>query len=106
MMFLSTKRFLLLFLIILEIIFIVRGTLNTRTVKNWTALVENYLLKLAEDGLKTHELQEFYDGANYTVEEKNGSDTLNSVKSRLGDYFVKKETTARVGLCLSWHGKR
>lgn len=105
MRFLSSKRFLLLFLIILEIIFIVRGTLNTRTVKNWTALVENYLLKLAEDGLKTHELQELYDGANYTVEEKNGSDTLNSVKSRLGDYFVKKETTAKVGLCLSWHGK-
>ena len=32
--------------------------------------MENYLLKLAEDGLKTHELQEFYDGANYTVEER------------------------------------
>ena len=70
MRFLSSKRFLLLFLIILEIIFSVRSTLNTRKVKNWTALVENYLLKLAEDGLKTHELQEFYDGANYTVEER------------------------------------
>ncbi|KAJ7333682.1 hypothetical protein OS493_015764 [Desmophyllum pertusum] len=64
-------------------------------VKNWSAQVESYLLKLAEEGLKTRELQKLYDGANYTVEEKNGFDTINSVKSRLGNYFVKKESTAR-----------
>ena len=30
------------------------------------------------------------------VEEKSGFDTVNSVKSRLGNYFVKKENAARV----------
>ena len=87
---------LLFLLITAEISLLAGGTLNSKTVKNWSAQVENYLLKLAEDGLKTHELQTLYDRANYTVEEKSGFDTLNSVKSRLGDYFVKKETTARV----------
>lgn len=58
--------------------------------------MEGYLLKLAEEGLKTRELQKLYDSANYTVEEKSGFDTINSVKSRLGNYFVKKENTARV----------
>lgn len=72
------------------------GSLNKNTVKNWAAQVESYLLKLAEEGLKTRELQKLYDGANYTVEEKSGFDTINSVKSRLGNYFVKKENTARV----------
>lgn len=74
----------------------VGATLDSNTVKNWSAQVENYLLKLAEEGLKTHELQKLYDSANYTVEQKSGFDTINSVKSRLGNYFVKKETTARV----------
>lgn len=72
------------------------GPLNKNTVKNWSAQVESYLLKLAEEGLKTRELQKLYDSANYTVEEKSGFDTINSVKSRLGNYFVKKENTARV----------
>jgi len=36
------------------------------------------------------------------VEEKSGFDTINSVKSRLGNYFVKKENTARVGCISFW----
>ena len=87
---------LLSFLIILKISVFVGGALDRKAVKNWSVQVENYLLKLAEEGLKTHELQKLYDSANYTVEEKSGSDTIKSVKSRLGNYFVKKETTARV----------
>lgn len=87
---------LLSFLIILKISVFVGGALDRKAVKNWSAQVENYLLKLADEGLKTHELQKLYDSANYTVEVKSGSDTIKSVKSRLGNYFVKKETTARV----------
>ena len=75
---------------------VVGERLNNDIVKNWSALVESYLLKLAEEGLKTRELQKLYDNANYTVEEKSGFDTVNSVKSRLGNYFVKKENAARV----------
>lgn len=74
---------------------VVGERLNNDIVKNWSALVESYLLKLAEEGLKTRELQKLYDNANYTVEEKSGFDTVNSVKSRLGNYFVKKENAAR-----------
>lgn len=82
--------------IIFKISGFVEGTLDSETVKHWSAQVEKYLLRLAEEGLKTRELQKLYDSANYTVEEKSGFDTINSVKSRLGNYFVKKETTARV----------
>ena len=88
---------LLLFAITFEVSLLTRGSLDNDIVKNWTAQVEGYLLKLAEEGLKTRELQKLYDSANYTVEEKSGFDTINSVKSRLGNYFVKKENTARVG---------
>lgn len=49
---------------------VVGERLNNDIVKNWSALVESYLLKLAEEGLKTRELQKLYDNANYTVEEK------------------------------------
>ena len=94
--FFSSPALLPSFLIILEISVFVGGALDSTTVKNWSTQVEKYLLKLAEEGLKAQELQKLYDSANYTVEEKSGFDTINSVKSRLGNYFVKKETTARV----------
>ena len=92
---------LLLFAISFEVSLLAGGSLDNDVVKNWSAHVEGYLLKLAEEGLKTRELQKLYDNANYTVEEKSGFDTINSVKSRLGNYFVKKETTARVR-CISF----
>lgn len=89
--------FVLFFAATVEVSLLVGGArLDNNIVKNWSAQVESYLLKLAEEGLKTRELQKLYDGANYTVEEKSGFDTLNSVKSRLGNYFVKKENAARV----------
>jgi len=94
--FFSSLALLSSFLIILEIAVFVGGALDNNTVKSWSTQVEKYLLKLAEEGLKAQELQKLYDSANYTVEEKSGFDTINSVKSRLGNYFVKKETTARV----------
>ena len=93
---------LLLFAIAFEVSLLARGSLDNDIVKNWTAHVEGYLLKLAEEGLKTRELQKLYDSANYTVEEKSGFDTINSVKSRLGNYFVKKENTARVRCISFW----
>lgn len=82
-------------LIIISTSVAVDGILDSGVVKQWSTKVENYLLKLAEEGLKTSELQKLYDAANYTVEEKNGFDTIRSVKSRLGNYFVKKEKIAR-----------
>ena len=95
-------QLLLLFAITFEVSLLAGGSLDNDTVKNWSAHVEGYLLKLAEEGLKTRELQKLYDSANYTVEEKSGFDTINSVKSRLGNYFVKKENTARVGCISFW----
>ena len=74
----------------------VGAPLNASVVRNWSRQVENYLLTIAEEGLQTQQLQRLYDGANYTVEQKDGFDTINSVKSRLGNYFVKKENAARV----------
>lgn len=92
-----TSVLVLFFVVTYELpLLVVAERLNNDIVKNWSALVESYLLKLAEEGLKTRELQKLYDNANYTVEEKSGFDTVNSVKSRLGNYFVKKENAARV----------
>jgi len=96
---------LLLFAITFEVSLLAGGSLDNDIVKNWSAHVEGYLLKLAEEGLKTRELQKLYDSANYTVEEKSGFDTINSVKSRLGNYFVKKENTARVSFSFYWQLK-
>ena len=93
---------LLLFAVTFEVSLLARGSLDNDIVRNWSAHVEGYLLKLAEEGLKTRELQKLYDSANYTVEEKSGFDTINSVKSRLGNYFVKKENTARVRCISLW----
>jgi len=72
--------------------------LDKTIVESWSQKVEEYLLKLAEEGLKTQELQKHYDEAIYRVEDKKGSATVNSVKSRLGNYFVKKERAARVSI--------
>nr|QJU69482.1 cacna2d1 [Nematostella vectensis] len=64
-------------------------------VESWAQKVEGYLLKLAEEGLKTKELQREYDKAVYTVENKDGLETIKSVKDLLGNYFVKKEQAAK-----------
>lgn len=74
--------------------------LDESLVKSWSQKVEEYLLKLAEEGLKTQELQKHYDEAIYRVEDKKGSATVNSVKARLGNYFVKKEQAARVSIII------
>ena len=100
--FCSSPLLFILFAIAFEESLLAGGSLDNDIVKNWSAHVEGYLLKLAEEGLKTRELQKLYDSANYTVEEKSGFDTINSVKSRLGNYFVKKENTARVGCIFFW----
>ncbi|XP_002735490.2 VWFA and cache domain-containing protein 1-like [Saccoglossus kowalevskii] len=64
-------------------------------VQNWALVIQNYILELASDGLKTSHMQSFYDKANYTMEHKDGFETLQRVKSSLRDYFSKKEQAAR-----------
>ena len=70
--------------------------LESSVVKHWSEKVQDYLLTLAKEGLKTQELQKLYDNANYTVEHKDGFKTISSVKAKLGNYFIKKEKAAWV----------
>ncbi|XP_071499643.1 voltage-dependent calcium channel subunit alpha-2/delta-3-like [Diadema antillarum] len=64
-------------------------------VQNWATLVQNYIVQLTSDGLQSHHTQHFFDTANYTYQIKDGNDTVKRVKALLGDYFVKKERSAR-----------
>ncbi|XP_070555607.1 voltage-dependent calcium channel subunit alpha-2/delta-2-like [Ptychodera flava] len=64
-------------------------------VQNWATLIQNYILQLASDGLKTSHMQSFYDQANYTMEKKDGTETVQRVKNSLKNYFSKKEQAAR-----------
>ena len=70
--------------------------LNSTVVLKWGEDVQNHILTIAEEGLKSRELQKFYDSASYTVENKDGFKTVDRVEATLGDYFVKKERAARV----------
>ncbi|XP_063967969.1 voltage-dependent calcium channel subunit alpha-2/delta-3-like [Lytechinus pictus] len=70
------------------------GTLDAH-VQNWATLVQNYILHLTSEGLQSHHTQHFFDTANYTLQEKNGNETVKRVKDLLGEYFVRKERTAR-----------
>ena len=70
--------------------------LNSSVVLKWGEDVQNHILTIAEEGLKSRELQKLYDSANYTVEKKDGFKTVDRVESALGDYFIKKERAARV----------
>lgn len=68
-------------------------------VRKWASQIEDYLTELAEEGLRTKELQNLYDSASYVVEPKNGKETVQAVKEKLGGYFLKKEKAAKV---FSW----
>ena len=75
--------------------------LNPSVVKGWSEKVQEYVLTLAREGLKTQELQKLFDGANYTVENKDGYKTVDALKNKLGNYFTKKQKAAWVrGLLL------
>ncbi|XP_033124937.1 voltage-dependent calcium channel subunit alpha-2/delta-1-like [Anneissia japonica] len=64
-------------------------------VQNWAILIQNYILQVTSDGLQTQWTQKFYDLANYTIDIKNGSKTIEKVQGILGDYFTKKEEAAK-----------
>ena len=70
--------------------------LTEKTVKDWALKVEDYLVELAEEGLRTKELQKLYDTASYVKEHRNGTATVEAVKEKLGGYFSKKEKAAKV----------
>lgn len=86
--------FVLLILMTFDISF--SAPLNSTVVLKWGEDVQNHILTIAEEGLKSRELQKFYDSASYTVENKDGFKTVDRVEATLGDYFVKKERAARV----------
>lgn len=69
--------------------------LTKETVKKWAAKIEDYLMKLAEEGLQTKELQNLYDKASYIDDPKNGSITVEDVKQKLGGYFSMKQDAAK-----------
>ena len=70
--------------------------LTKETVRDWALKVQDYLVELAEEGLKTKELQKLYDEASYVKEQRNGEATVEAVKEKLGGYFSKKEKAAKV----------
>ena len=59
-------------------------------------------LQLANDGLKTANMQHFYDTAKYNTEERDGDTAVRAVKAKLQDYFMIKEEAAKVNfmMCL------
>ena len=72
-------------------------------VRSWASKVEDYLVKLAEEGLRTKELQTLYDTASYVEEQRSGDETIEAVKEKLGGYFSKKEKAAKVYICVISH---
>ncbi|KAK3089549.1 hypothetical protein FSP39_004513 [Pinctada imbricata] len=69
------------------------GTLEG-DVQNWAMLIQNYILQLASDGINRHYSQSYLDQANYTFEQKNGSEIVSLVKKDLGEFFRKKKRAA------------
>ncbi|XP_041357381.1 VWFA and cache domain-containing protein 1-like [Gigantopelta aegis] len=72
------------------------GTLSG-DVQNWAMLIQNYILQLANDGIRRHDTQSYLDQAVYSFEKKDGAEIVNQVKTTLEDYF-KKKTRAAVRL--------
>ncbi|XP_005108179.1 voltage-dependent calcium channel subunit alpha-2/delta-2 [Aplysia californica] len=64
-------------------------------VQNWAMLIQNYIIQLANDGIKRDFTQSFLDQANYISEKKDGGDLVQLVKDTLGDYFEKKKRAAQ-----------
>lgn len=77
--------------------------LEKEMVKLWASKIEEYLTELAEEGLRTQELQLLYDKASYIDDPRDGNKTVEAVKQKLGGYFSKKENAAKVlGFYYSW----
>lgn len=70
--------------------------LTKEIVRNWASTIEEYLIELAKEGLRTKELQMLYDESTYVEEQRSGLATVEAVKEKLGDYFSKKEQAAKV----------
>ncbi len=83
--------------------FVHTNHLTKETVRDWASKVEDYLVELAEEGLRTKELQKLYDTASYVEEQRNGKATVEAVKEKLGGYFSKKEKAAKVFTCVINH---
>ncbi|XP_038057398.1 voltage-dependent calcium channel subunit alpha-2/delta-3-like [Patiria miniata] len=64
-------------------------------VQNWATLIQNYILQLASDGLKTEYTQSYYDNADYIYQKKNASNIVAHVKKLLDSYFARKEDVAK-----------
>ena len=60
----------------------------------------NFLFKLASDCINRQATQEYFDLANYTVEDKVGDVVVKDVQEILTKYFLKKQDAAIVGLLL------
>lgn len=81
--------------LLLALSFVYTKPLTKETVRQWASKIEEYLAEVAEEGLRTRELQKMYDKASYIDDRKNGSKTVEAVKKRLGGYFSKKEHAAK-----------
>ena len=57
-------------------------------VKSWAELISRNLAQVAREGLKDEELQQFFDGAQYTVENVQGLSKLYQLASKLGQYTI------------------
>ncbi|CAD5114296.1 DgyrCDS3438 [Dimorphilus gyrociliatus] len=64
-------------------------------VQNWATLIQNYILQLAEEGIRRKYTQSLFDTANYTFDEKDGAILVQNVKETLGDYFSMKTQAAQ-----------
>ena len=68
----------------------------TGDVQNWAAIIQNYILQLANDDINRQLTQELFDLANYTVEAKSGEQVVKDVKVTLSKYFALKQASAYV----------
>lgn len=93
--FMRARRFPPLFALLL-VCCVYTKPLTKETVRKWAGKIENYLTKLAEEGLRSKELQDLYDQASYIDDPKDGSKTVEAVRQKLGGYFSKKENAAKV----------
>ena len=71
------------------------GATLTGDVMNWAQMLENYILQLANDGIKRDYSQALLDKATYTYEKKDGFKLVKLVQSELSEFFEQKERAAR-----------
>ncbi|XP_064625749.1 voltage-dependent calcium channel subunit alpha-2/delta-2-like isoform X2 [Lineus longissimus] len=105
-MIISVKKTLLIFLLAIFCVQLTFSSSNYRKdpqdgtllgdVQNWAALIQNYILQLANDGIRREYTQSLFDQANYTFQKKDGTEPVDAVKETLGDYFSRKKRAAQL----------